>query len=1407
MRFPRWLRRTAIALTSVIAAAGAAFLFLQTGPGRALVASLIESALSSDGMTVRVDGLEGTLPGSPRVAKLTMSDAQGPFLVAEGVRVRWRPFALIGGSIRIDDARIARVTWLRQPMPAQTETTGDTNIPSIAIGRLRVETATLAREVAGAPGTFAIDAALDALDPEQRAQLALRVTGTGGAKLNADFLYEPDARALNLDAEVEDRAGGALASLIGLSADAPLAVKLTSDGDLDNWRAQLNATGGPQLRATGAATIVRQSDWRRLSLSLDSQIGAIGPARWRPLIEGATSVELQAERSDAGAIRIDRLNASSPALRLEGAGSFDPAAKRAEGQATLVANEGRRLAPVLGAGVDWRTLTATVRLQGDWPTPTLLIDARAADAVVQGIKSAVFTAHVELTPDRRWDAEGVRVALGARADATGVTSRDPTLRDILGPSIGLSGNATAVDFSVLEDIAGELSTAGGTLRFVGDANAARVDGVVSVDAPDLARAGMRKGSLSLRTQVEADLEAKTWTIEGTGAAENVATGGTLDGLLTGKQEFTFAAAGDTFDKARISSVALSGPHVSATASGDVAPGGLDVSARVVVADLAALSPEHKGKAEADVHFSGTMDALRFSGDASVTNGRLFARPVKNLALMLSEPDDRGLSHLKIAGDFAAKPVEGAADVLWRADGVQLSALRLVFASVGLDGAATVASDGLIRGAFGVKVGDLADVGPFIDEDIGGAVSGRVQLEAVGARQELTTALTLPLFRIDDVHIFDVVANGRLSDVFAKLSLDVTMRAGAASFDGFDLENLTAAGKGPITAVAVTTRAMRADTQVDGVALMKLNRPVTIALNTFRLTRGDKTAALTAPILIAIGNRRVMIPSARIAAGGGSLTVAGDAGRATSLDLRADRAPAWLAAFVTEPLPVSGTVTGAAHVGEHGFTTFDVKVANLAPEDDPRLLRNLTLAATGKTDRTGVDFNVTLSDPYRTWFRALGRVPFAESGPLTIDAQGRADLALANVYLSVTGDRAGGTLNVSALVTGTLGAPRIEGKGKIEGGFLRSAAVGFEVRDIAAELTGSERRIAVTSLSGKTPNGGAITGRGEIRLEPANGYPVDIHVKAANAQLVATQITTVTADVDARMTGGLFTDSKISGAADIALWEIRLPNRLARPLTPIRVVHKNAPEDIVSQLSAYEEKPETAIAFGLDVDVRAPRRVFVRGHGVEAEFGGEGKVTGTVDDPIVNGRFDLRRGSVSLLSRRVELTRGVVSFVNDVEPTLDIAGEMRRDNVIATISLKGKVSAPVVALSSTPELPQDEILARMLFSKPTQQLSGLEAAQLGAAVAGWTTSGPSIFEQLRSALGIDALSSVTDRSGGSAVGAGNYVGSGVYFGFVQGTDTKSGRATVDIDLTDSVKLRGEVSPSGDNRLGVAAEWEY
>ena len=114
-----------------------------------------------------------------------------------------------------------------------------------------------------------------------------------------------------------------------------------------------------------------------------------------------------------------------------------------------------------------------------------------------------------------------------------------------------------------------------------------------------------------------------------------------------------------------------------------------------------------------------------------------------------------------------------------------------------------------------------------------------------------------------------------------------------------------------------------------------------------------------------------------------------------------------------------------------------------------------------------------------------------------------------------------------------------------------------------------------------------------------------------------------------------------------------------------------------------------------------------------------QLTGTSAAPIVTGDARVVRGTYSFASRRFELTRGIVSFEGGplANPVIDIAASTTAEGVTATINIGGTGQQPRIAFTSTPTLPQDEVLSRLLFGSSVTNLSATEAIQLASALNG------------------------------------------------------------------------------------------
>jgi len=127
---------------------------------------------------------------------------------------------------------------------------------------------------------------------------------------------------------------------------------------------------------------------------------------------------------------------------------------------------------------------------------------------------------------------------------------------------------------------------------------------------------------------------------------------------------------------------------------------------------------------------------------------------------------------------------------------------------------------------------------------------------------------------------------------------------------------------------------------------------------------------------------------------------------------------------------------------------------------------------------------------------------------------------------------------------------------------------------------------------------------------------------------------------------------------------------------------------------------------------------------------------------LTGRADLVRGDYEFAGRNFRLERGIIRFRGESppDPLLDIRAEANVQGLDATVNVQGTGLTPEITFTSVPQLPQDELLSRILFGTSITNLSAPEALQLASAVAALRTGGGGLdpLNSIRRAVGLDRL---------------------------------------------------------------------
>ncbi|APX89681.1 hypothetical protein BV394_08095 [Brevirhabdus pacifica] len=457
---------------------------------------------------------------------------------------------------------------------------------------------------------------------------------------------------------------------------------------------------------------------------------------------------------------------------------------------------------------------------------------------------------------------------------------------------------------------------------------------------------------------------------------------------------------------------------------------------------------------------------------------------------------------------------------------------------------------------------------------------------------------------------------------------------------------------------------------------------------------------------------------------------------------------------------------------------------------------------------------TANGPSGTTVRFDGNVA-ADLSRAAIDLNGSAPLGLLNRRLAPRSIR--GIAAFDLRLDGPLALSSLSGGISVAGASvalpnLRNSLSGL---DITAQLSGSTARIAATAAVG---SGGSLGVAGTLGLE--GGLPADLTVNLNSVGIVDPNLYTTSANGTLRVTGPLAGGGRIAGTVVLDEVELRVPSSGFGGTEPLPdMVHLNEPADVRATRGRAGLLSDgngdgngggggaASSALSLDVLIIADNRIFVRGRGLDAELGGRLRITGTTNDVIPVGQFELVRGRLDLLGQRLTLDTGIIRLEGNFEPRLRLIASTNVEGTTVRIVVEGAVSSPEISFLSEPELPEDEVLSRLLFGKDVTSLSAIQAAQLASAVATLAgRGGVGIISRIRDRTGLDDLDVTTSEEGNVGVRAGKYLSENVY---TDVTVDSGGEAEINLnlDISPSVTVKGGIDSEGQTGVGIFFERDY
>jgi len=516
--------------------------------------------------------------------------------------------------------------------------------------------------------------------------------------------------------------------------------------------------------------------------------------------------------------------------------------------------------------------------------------------------------------------------------------------------------------------------------------------------------------------------------------------------------------------------------------------------------------------------------------------------------------------------------------------------------------------------------------------------------------------------------------------------------------------------------------------------------------------------------------------------------------------------------------LGGTVTGSARITGSPTdpnATFTTEVSGLTA----RALASagaapLNVTASGAFARQRVTLrSLNATGPAGLSVSASGQIPLSGGG-LAVDVRGSAPLSLANRLLADRGTQVSGTATADVHLGGSLAAPAVSGTISTAGASVVDPTSNVRLTNIGVDAGISGNTVTIRAARAALAEGGAISLSGTISTSSEAGFPANLAIRLDQARYADGELVTATVNGALQLSGSLTRDPLLSGNIELDRAEILVPDSFGGTAAELNVRHIAPPPQVEQTLERARADDGTPMpsqrpsVMRLDVSINAPARIFVRGRGLDAELGGAVRVTGPVTSVQPVGGFRLIRGRLAILGQRITFDEGTVSLVGDLDPFLDFIARSEGRDITVFITVRGRVSDPSIIFSSQPELPQDEVLARLIFNRGVDELSPLQLAQLAAAAAELAggSGGGSLLGGLRSAAGLDELDIVTTEQGNAAVRAGRYIQENVYLG-VEADAGGTTRGTINLDLSENLKVRGGVGTGGESDLGIFYEKDY
>lgn len=782
---------------------------------------------------------------------------------------------------------------------------------------------------------------------------------------------------------------------------------------------------------------------------------------------------------------------------------------------------------------------------------------------------------------------------------------------------------------------------------------------------------------------------------------------------------------------------------------------------------------------------------------------------------------------------------------------------------------------LLRGALDAAVTNWATLGALAGLERnalnGGPATAHIRLDAGHQRQQVRAEVESHGFSCQAAQLSSLTLHAQAEDLHSLAAMDtraesplaLTLRAGSGEAGGFAWNNVLLDAQSRHAAVDFSAR-LEGDWQAAAAGTLRRDRQeLSLRQCDVRHVEHGELVRLLQPATLAFRDGISLSDWRMNIASQGTLGMDATFTDATlALRARADRLPlGMLRTLLNQPILPDADINADINFRgspQHPSGTAMLGIENIRqPKEQAIPLSAALPSAIRLHGQLGGSKGSTLGLRLHVdgWgaadgdtFRAVAGIPLHFT-PLpspdmdkaaTADIFWRGDVEKLWRYLPLPGRSLSGRGQAEARLRGTLRRPRLEASVFLAGGRYVDKLAGVKLQNIDVEARYSTQGTSLLRMQARDTRRGTLAVNAALSSDPKLG-PFDLAgLRVRGVGEISRLRPLHRDDLSMQLSGSIGVEGPL--AAPAITGDVRLDEVV---YTVLGFGGPSVTElDAVVQTSSFEswkhgvlraaaEATPAARGPALDLRVRAPGKVFIRGHGLDSEWKADLHLSGPASRPQLVGDVSPVRGTFSLLGKEFQFRKGAIRFTGawPPRPTLDLGLNYQARNIIAEILVQGSAGQPKLDLSSQPAMPRDEVMAQILFDKSASELNRFQIIQATNATRNLISGKKDALDILgntRDLLGFEVLrvgsgnsgtrtkSAPTDASvkgkeksdGESApsLEAGKYLFDNVYVGVEQ--DTAHGNTTVrvDVDVLPNISVTGRTSSISSN-VGVNWKMDY